>query len=37
MLSDETATSSNWRNTISWLYNYLNFKKKGKDKNYEVS
>ena len=27
MLSDETATSSNWRNTISWLYNYLNFKK----------
>ncbi len=32
MLSDETATSSNWRNTISWLYNYLNFKKKEKTK-----
>ena len=32
MLSDETATSSNWRNTISWLYNYLNFKKKKKHK-----
>ena len=32
MLSDETATSSNWRNTISWLYNYLNFKKRKKHK-----
>lgn len=32
MLSDETATSSNWRNTIRWLYNYLNFKKKVKTK-----
>ena len=30
MLSDETATSSNWRNTISWLYNYLNSRKKKK-------
>ncbi len=30
MLSDETATSSNWRNTISWLNNYLNSRKKEK-------
>ena len=27
MLSDETATSQNWKNTISWLYRYLNSKK----------
>ena len=28
MLSDETATSQNWKNTISWLYRYLNSKKR---------
>ena len=27
MLSDETATSRNWKNTINWLYRYLNSKK----------
>tara|TARA_S200000501_G_scaffold378454_1_gene441138 strand:+ start:1643 stop:2968 length:1326 start_codon:yes stop_codon:yes gene_type:complete len=27
MLSDETATSKNWKNTINWLYKYLNSKK----------
>jgi pyruvate kinase len=32
MLSDETATSSNWRNTINWLHNYLNSKRKDKPK-----
>jgi len=32
MLSDETATSPNWRNTISWLYKYLNYRKKKKFK-----
>ena len=26
MLSDETATSKNWSNTLSWLRNYLNHK-----------
>ena len=24
MLSDETATSNNWKNTINWLQNFLN-------------
>ena len=28
MLSDETATSVNWKNTINWLNNYLNSKKR---------
>ncbi len=31
MLSDETATSQNWKNTISWLYSYLNSKKERKN------
>ena len=31
MLSDETATSQNWKNTISWLYRYLNSKKERKN------
>ena len=30
MLSDETATSRNWKNTINWLYRYLNSKKEKK-------
>ena len=37
MLSDETATSSNWRNTISWLYNYLNSRKREKIENYKIN
>ncbi len=27
MLSDETATSKNWRSTLNWLKNYLNKKR----------
>ena len=30
MLSEETATSSNWRNTLSWLNKYLHSRKKEK-------
>lgn len=33
MLSDETATSLNWLNTLIWLKNYLNKKLKFKKKN----
>ena len=33
MLSDETATSKNWLNTLIWLKNYLNKKLKFKKKN----
>ena len=32
MLSDETATSKNWLNTLIWLKNYLNKKLKFKKK-----
>jgi pyruvate kinase len=28
MLSDETATSKNWKNTLTWLYKYLISKKR---------
>jgi len=27
MLSDETATSKNWKNIITWFYKYLKNKK----------
>ena len=27
MLSDETATSNNWKNILKWLDKFLNFKK----------
>ncbi len=33
MLSDETATSKNWRNTLKWLKYYLNLKIKKKISN----
>ena len=26
MLSDETATSENWKNTLNWLKRYINLK-----------
>ena len=36
MLSDETATSKNWKNTINWLYKYLNLKKEIKQTTKEI-
>ena len=37
MLSDETATSGYWKNTLQWLKNYLNHNKKKKSLNEEIN
>ena len=37
MLSDETATSKNWKNTLNWLRGFLNDRRKEKKKKIKIS